>query len=255
MSVFSVGGNAGFAAGPLITTPILLTVGLRGGWAVGLIPLAVAAALTAGLPRISSHRPESHRERARRAEGHDDWASFAKVGVVSGGRSIVFYGLNTFIPLYWIAVLHQPAALAGAALGLFLATGILGTLIGGQLGDRHSWRTVMASSYALVAPLLAALLLAPSPVLALALLVPLAVALYVPASIIVLAGQAYVPNHVGTASGVTLGLGVSLGGLVAPGVGWVADHHGLRTALLLLAAVPVLVTAVILTLPGKPAPE
>src|SRR5207245_2102135 len=56
MSFFSVGGNAGFAAGPVLATPILLLLGLRGGWAIGALPVAVAAALTLGLGRIESGR-------------------------------------------------------------------------------------------------------------------------------------------------------------------------------------------------------
>ena len=32
MSLFSVGGNAGFALGPLLTTPLVLVFGLAGRW-------------------------------------------------------------------------------------------------------------------------------------------------------------------------------------------------------------------------------
>ncbi|MFZ0218449.1 MAG: MFS transporter, partial [Candidatus Dormiibacterota bacterium] len=53
MSVFSVGGNAGFALGPLVTTPLLLLLGLEGGWVLGLLPVAVAGALLAGRRRVT----------------------------------------------------------------------------------------------------------------------------------------------------------------------------------------------------------
>ena len=80
-------------------------------------------------------------------------------------------------------------------------------------------------------------------------MVPLALALYVPTSPLVLSGQEYLPSSVGTASGVTLGLAVSVGGVVTPGLGAIADHLGLRATLLLLAALPVIMVPLALTLP------
>ena len=52
-------------------------------------------------------------------------------------------------------------------------------------------------------------------------------------------GQEYLPNRLGTASGVTLGLAVSAGGIVAPALGALADGHGLGTALAALCMFPV----------------
>jgi MFS transporter, FSR family, fosmidomycin resistance protein len=57
------------------------------------------------------------------------------------------------------------------------------------------------------------------------------------------------PRPGGTASGVTLGLSMSLGGLAAPLFGAYADATDLTAALTLLVAVPVIGTALTLTLP------
>jgi FSR family fosmidomycin resistance protein-like MFS transporter len=53
---------------------------------------------------------------------------------------------------------------------------------------------------------------------------------YITYSPIVVMGQRYLPNHVGLASGVTFGLAVTIGGVTAPLLGLIADHHGIRTA-------------------------
>ena len=53
-------------------------------------------------------------------------------------------------------------------------------------------------------------------------------------------GQDYLPRRVGTASGVTLGLTVSVGGLAAPVIGALADATSLRIALVPLVALPAL---------------
>ena len=43
-------------------------------------------------------------------------------------------------------------------------------------------------------------------------------------------GQEYLPGRVGTASGLTIGLAVTLGGLAAPLLGRIADLHGVQAA-------------------------
>jgi FSR family fosmidomycin resistance protein-like MFS transporter len=250
MSFFSVGGNAGFAAAPVLATPTLLVLGLRGGWLIGVLPLLVAVALAVQLPRFAAHGVAATSPVAAAATDRvSRWGPFARLTGVLLARSVLFYGLNTFIPLYWIGVLHQSPAGGGAALATLLVAGAGGTLLGGRLADRFRRRTVVIVAVALTAPLLLLLLVAQGALVANIVLVPLALAMYVPSSILVVLGQEYLPARVGTASGVTLGLAVSVGGLVTPAVGFVADRTDLHTAMLLLIAVPVLGTALAISLP------
>jgi FSR family fosmidomycin resistance protein-like MFS transporter len=65
-----------------------------------------------------------------------------------------------------------------------------------------------------------------------------AIALYVPFSLHITLGQDYLPDRVGTAGGVTLGLAVSVGGVFAPALGALADATSLQTMLVLLAVFP-----------------
>ncbi|HEX2986846.1 MAG TPA: hypothetical protein VHS06_01565 [Chloroflexota bacterium] len=81
-------------------------------------------------------------------------------------------------------------------------------------------------------------------------LIPLGLMYYAPFSAIVVLGQQYLPNRVGFASGVTLGLAVSVGGIVAPFLGRWADLHGVQSALLCVAALPVLCALIAFTLPA-----
>ncbi len=64
-----------------------------------------------------------------------------------------------------------------------------------------------------------------------------------------LLGQEYLPSRVGTASGVTLGLAVSAGGVVTPALGFVADRTRLHAALWLLVGVAILAFLLAVTLP------
>ena len=79
--------------------------------------------------------------------------------------------------------------------------------------------------------------------------------LYVPFSLQVTLGQDYLPSRIGTASGITLGLTVSIGGLISPVLGHLADSTTLKTALTPLIAMPALSWFLLRALPEPSAPE
>ena len=61
MSAFSIGGNIGYALGPIVATPLVIWFGLRGGLLLALPCLAIAAALLLLLPVPRDLRPRPHR--------------------------------------------------------------------------------------------------------------------------------------------------------------------------------------------------
>jgi FSR family fosmidomycin resistance protein-like MFS transporter len=58
------------------------------------------------------------------------------------------------------------------------------------------------------------------------------------------------PRHVGTASGLVIGLSVGLGGVAAVALGRLADSASLRTALFVAAAAPMLAIVLAALLPS-----
>jgi FSR family fosmidomycin resistance protein-like MFS transporter len=103
--------------------------------------------------------------------------------------------------------------------------------------------------FIILIPLLPILILVSDVRAATALLVPIGLALFSSYSPMVVMGQGYLPNHIGLSSGVTLGVAVAIGGIASPFLGWMADLHGIRTALMALLFLPVLAAGVALTLP------
>jgi FSR family fosmidomycin resistance protein-like MFS transporter len=106
MSLFSVGGNVGFALGPVLVTPLMLAFGLH-GTAFVLIPTGLmAAVLVIERPRLVRFRTDVVAGRVQRGEHNEAWGPFAVLAGVIALRSFVYFGLVTFIPLYYVSVLH-----------------------------------------------------------------------------------------------------------------------------------------------------
>jgi FSR family fosmidomycin resistance protein-like MFS transporter len=246
MSWFALGGNIGFALGPLVATPILVA----GGTAATPV-LALPGVLT-GIALVLRSRSRTAATRVTAPAGppqDDDWRSFRRLTAMVICRSICFFSLSSFLALYVTHTLGATTVDGNTALTVFFVTGTLGTLLGGWLADRHGRVPAVRVGYALALPGLAGLLLAQSTFLAYIAVAVLGLALYVPFSVHVTLGQEYLPNRIGTASGVTLGLAVSVGGLAAPILGTLADHIGLRPTLAILLALPIAALVVSVRLP------
>lgn len=250
MSAFSLGGNAGFALGPLMVTPAVLVFGLPGTLVV-LLPAAVVAVLLGReLPRLRGFRPAGGPSAARTdSERPDAWGPFARLGAVTALRSFVFFGLLTFVPLYFVAELGASKAAANSALTVLLVGGAVGTLIGGRMADRIGRRAVLLGSMAVLPPMVLAFLAA-GPGLAFLVLLLVGAATVSTFSVTVVMGQEYLPGRIGVASGVMFGLSIGMGGVGASLLGLVADAYGVTRALEIVAVLPVAGLALTLTLPS-----
>ncbi|MFH8483881.1 MFS transporter, partial [Streptomyces longisporoflavus] len=251
MGWFSLGGNLGFAAAPLMVTAVVAAGGLR------LTPLLVLPALAGAvlcLPVLRAlERQKAAGARTKVSVGADDRASFVKLSLAVVCRSIVFVGLSTFLSLFATERMGGGTAAGTAALFVLYLGGAVGSVLGGTLANRWDRVTVARRAYLIAAGSVAGLVFVPGP--AMYLFVALTSAgLYVPFSLQVTLGQDYLPSRVGTASGITLGLTVSIGGLVSPLIGSIADATSLRTALAPLVLMPVLSWLLFRTLPEPPVP-
>ena len=100
--------------------------------------------------------------------------------------------------------------------------------------------------YVIALPTLAGLVLAPSVAWAWPCALVLGVAMFLPFAPQVTLAQDYLPRNPATASGITLGLALSVGGMAAPLLGLLSDAQGLRASL--VAALCVLCLGTVLAL-------
>jgi FSR family fosmidomycin resistance protein-like MFS transporter len=246
MSLFSVGGNLGYALGPLVTTALVVAFGLRGGLLLALPPLAVAALLLAASPYLRSFTPDRTAHRA--GSGDDRPGAMALLLVIVTLRSVSWFGLLAFVPL-WEVANGRTEAYGNRVLAAMLLVGGIGTLIAGPLADRLGRRPVLTASVVAVGPLIAVYLLVGG-LLGAAALAFVGVCVISTFGVTMVMSQEYLPRHIGLASGLSIGLSIGLGGVAAVALGALADSLDLETALWICAVAPVLATALCLRLPG-----
>jgi FSR family fosmidomycin resistance protein-like MFS transporter len=249
MSLFSVGGNVGFAVGPALVTPLVLAFGLSGTLLVILPTSLMALVLARELPRLKTFRIDLAKARATSTEP-DAWRPFTLLAVVIGLRSFVYFGFITFIPLYFIRDLHTSRGTGGAALTVMLVGGAIGTLVGGRLADRFGRRSVLIGSMAVLPFLTVAFLISP-PALAMLFAAMAGAATIATFAVTIVMGQEFLPRRIGVASGVTIGLSVGMGGVAAPLLGILADAAGLRAVFEVIVVFPLAALLLSLALPVR----
>ncbi|APM39464.1 MFS transporter [Clostridium kluyveri] len=249
VSRFAAGGNIGFAVSPIITTEVLLLFGLKGTIILALPALVMCIVFLIQLPKLTKNKGQATVKKEVQAKNTvDEWKPFSRLTATLTCRAMIFFGLNAFLPLYWIHVLNQSKRGGSIALSTLIIVGAVGTLIAGRMADKFGNRRVIMAGFLTLIPLLFIFINVRNVILATLLLIPIGLSLYAPYSPMVVLGQKYLPNHMGLASGVTLGLAVTMGGVISPVLGWISDNYGIHTALSSLTILPIIAVFLTLTL-------
>ena len=219
MGRFAVGGSAGFALGPLLAGGVYVFGG-QFLWlftAIALIGVLLYVYAFTG-SAATDVVGESKSSAKSTNTGANDWVSFGKLFFVIASRSILFSVLSIFIPILYITVINGEASASSLALTMYFAMGAVLTYMGGALSVLvfifvpNIWGFFGA-------------------------MIPMAFGVFSQYGPITVLGQKYLAKNAGFASGITLGLGITLGGLVAPYVGHLADIYDVQTALMTLIPV------------------
>jgi FSR family fosmidomycin resistance protein-like MFS transporter len=242
MSIFSVGGNLGFALGPIVATWLISSLGFY------YLPVFVVPSLlfTAGIlaARKTITLP-SVEDRAARdgvdAAGKGSMASLVLLIAVVFMRSWMQMGIVSYIPFYFVSFLKGNPVYAAKLVGALLLGGTLGTLAGAPVGDRWGYlRLIRLSSLlcALIFPII--FWVQGNQVLFFVVLFALGMALSCTFSVTVVMAQKLLPRNTGIASGLMTGFAIGAGGIGVTLLGVVADHFSVYTALKSIAVLPVI---------------
>jgi FSR family fosmidomycin resistance protein-like MFS transporter len=232
LSVFVSGGTAGFSAGPLIAVALAGRFGLEWTWLWGLsaIPLGVLLMVWFRRMRAIDTRPV---ERPRWRELRPVAGPLGALYMSAVCRSMAGYGFMVFLPLH-LAGRGHGVAFGGLVVSAYLTAGALGAFLGGWLADRTGCRSVIVRSMAGGLPLFVAYLFLPEAA-GIACIVAGNFVLQMGLPVVVVMGQQIAPRHASTVSSMLMGAAWGMSMMMVGPAGMLADHYGLRVALLALA--------------------
>jgi FSR family fosmidomycin resistance protein-like MFS transporter len=240
-AVFSTGGNLGFALGPVVGSFLILGFGLHAtpwllfpGVLLCLIIFFYRGDFLGSAPALKDKSARDVHEPAQKFP----WVSLTAVCLIVTLRSWVYISFITYLPMFF-QIRGIELQTGSLMLTVFLAGGAAAGLYGGHLSDRVGRRRVIAVSM-LIYPVLASLMILSKGGWVWLMAGASGAALLASFAVTIVLAQELMPQHVGLASGLILGLGFGTGGLGSAFSGFLADRLGLYQVLWILAIAPVL---------------
>jgi FSR family fosmidomycin resistance protein-like MFS transporter len=252
IAMFMLGGNGGFAVGPILAALILGWMGVRGTAVLGLIGLLIAPFLYF-LTGRAQKQGDVKKQASWRIELNPMFTTTAVVALilVMSLRAMSQQSFSSFTPQFFVDIAGFSKAQASALSSLMLFVLAFGTLVGGVLADRIGGAKVMAVSMLVSAPLMATMfLLGDWRAFWIAPFLGFASGAAWPPMLVM--AQSLFPKNAGVGSGVALGFVFAMGGIGLQITGWLAEpeHLGLLTSMLILSVVPLITAVLVMWLPN-----
>jgi FSR family fosmidomycin resistance protein-like MFS transporter len=243
---FTIGGNLGFAIGPLVVALFVPLLDER-TTLVFLLPGAAACTLLLVFHDRIAH-PIAPRH-ATAAAGRSDLRGMTLLVTAVSLRTWTQLGLMTIVPLYLTSERGLSTREQGLVIFAFVMTGSLGTIAGSVVADRIGGKAMFVGSIPLATPLVGVFIVSDGAggIVALAAAGFILMASF---SATVVMGQDYMPHRLALAAAWVLGFG-AIGSATPwlPAIGAIADAQGRETALWIIAALPLLAAAVAVLMP------
>jgi len=243
-SIFQVGGNAGSAIGPLLAALLVIPQGQHSiAWFSLAALLAMVVLWKVGdwykLRQSQAKRPKKSPISERVLPYRTMVRSVIVLLALIFSKNFYTASITSYYMFYLITKFHLSVQSAQLHLFVFLSAVVVGTLLGGHIGDRIGRKQVIWVSILGVAPF--ALIL---PFANLAWTGPLTFVIgFILASAfpaIIVFAQELMPGKVGMVSGLFYGFAFGMGGVGAAVLGKLADMHGIEYVYKTCAYLPLL---------------
>lgn len=240
-SFFFFGGNLGFALGPL------LIAWLTHRWGVGaamwmIVPTMIGMLLlltqsgTIRQSGLALKKAATHDQSSKPAANLNMVILLLALIAI---HTTVLVGLKTFIPLYFEKFSNLTLDRIALMVTVISLTGALGTLLGGFIAERIGRRAVMIGA-SLLMTVTTFLFWQTDGWIQLIILGIVGMLISMPWPICVVMVQEAMPNNVGLASGLTLGLAYGAAGLAVAALGRSGDIWGLPTTMNIVVWMPII---------------
>ncbi len=248
-SYFVVGGNIGYAIGPVFAGALVWWLGLPGLLLVVIPALVMVLALRHLLPDgLAGVCATEVKPELPHGLVHSKWP-FVILLVSSILRAWAIFAAITFLPMYLVS-LGYTLVMASVIVTLMLLAGVVGQVFGGQISDRYGRKEFMVFGLAASIPAFCLFFFTTGLLSILGILL-FGFAIWSTFAVAVAMSHELLPENVGLASGIMLGLAIGFGGLGVAVNGLIADHYSLAAA---LGTIPVPITAAVLLMVILPYP-
>ena len=248
-SYFVVGGNLGYAIGPVLAGVLVWWLGLPGLVLLVIPALVMVVVLRRLLPGGIAAAQEAHAAPLHPVADVPSKWPFVILMVASILRAWAVFAAITYLPMYLVSQGYS-LVVASTALTLMLLTGVAGQVAGGHISDRVGRKEFMVFALAGAVPFFY-LFFATSGVLQMVALLCFGFCLWSTFAVAVAMSHELLPGNVGLASGVMLGLAIGFGGLGVAVNGVIADHYSLAVA---IGTIPLPIIAAVILLAFLPYP-
>lgn len=248
-AIFQVGGNFGQAVGPLMIPLFLLATGIKGLAWFALVGALGTLLILNIMPWYKESLEKDRLKKKSQIAGKRHILGLVGLTMVVTLRSWTQIGVAAFLPFYYLQQ-NISLAVADVYTFLFLGAGAVGTYLGGRYSDYFSHKWLLFGSMFLTIPF-AWILPHASGVWAIIVLVLFGFFVLSSFVVTVVYGQMMLPNNIGLASGLMIGLAVGAGGIGATIMGWLSDHYGVEFIFDLFVIIPLVAAITTLFLPSE----
>ena len=245
-ALFQVGGNAGFACGPLAAAWLILSSGQDSIiWfaVLALIAVLLLWYVSSVMKARTAAGLIAAKNRASGAAGTDSLRQYRWIFVIlfvlMVSKQVYIASLGNYLTFFTMHKFGIDVTAAQYVLFSFLAASAIGTLLGGPIGDKIGRRMVILWSILGAAPF--ALLLPWTPLWAVVVLsIVVGFVMSSAFSAILVYAIELSPANTGTISGLFFGFSFGLGGVASAVFGVLADQIGIESVFVFASVLPLL---------------
>ena len=248
-SYFVVGGNIGYAIGPVLAGVLVWWLGLPGLLLLLIPAVCMVFALRSLLPRGLAGMHTARKEEHGAPESPVSIRPFLILLAASILRAWAIFAAMTYLPMYLVSQCYGLVA-ATAITTLMLLAGVAGQFTGGHISDRIGRKEFMIFGLICAVPSFY-LFFVSNGIPAIIAVLLFGFFLWSTFAVAVAMGHELMPGNIGLASGMMLGVAIGFGGLGVAVNGMIADHYSLAAALGTIP-IPIIGAVVLMTLVPYP---
>ena len=233
-SVFQVGGNGGYAIGPLLAALIILPVGMQAFGYIAIIPFVLAIILyQVGKWHMRQMGKVSKQVRSRWTtvktySKHHIWFFIFVLFMLMFSKNFYSTSMLNYFSFFLIDKFDVSQQTAQYCLFIYLAAQAVGTIVGGMLGDKYGRKWVIWFSILGVSPFTIALPYISTFTGTIILSIVIAIIMASAFSAILVFASDLMPHNTGVVAGIFYGLSFGIAGIGCSFFGWLADQTSIQ---------------------------